>query len=249
MSANIKNLEERLAELGMGVPHTDQLYMALRDDEIADLRAALAAESRKSLELSRVYAERGLQIERLELALSRAAATAPQPVAEREQKERAQRERMAQRFAVRPRTPATADFDLPAPNDLVQPVAVAGLTDAEIDAACVEVLRCNYPRDSAGYDRAIARAALDASARQIATLHAVIGELTEERKAQTAPATEYGCHIDLADDEKPDSCVIDSGRMNDCVYASRYGKDGRKHCGEWRPIKFTAPAAPTGSGE
>lgn len=49
-------------------------------DEVADLRAALAAESRKSLELSRVYAERGLQIERLELALSRAAATAPQPV-------------------------------------------------------------------------------------------------------------------------------------------------------------------------
>lgn len=87
------------------------------------------------------------------------------------------------------------------------------------------------------------------SARQIATLHAVIGELTTERKVQAASGIKYGCHIDLAEDEKPDNCVIDSGRMNDCVYASRYGKDGRKHCGEWRPIKFAAPAAPTGSGE
>lgn len=72
---------------------------------------------------------------------------APRPVYDmapaedaREQKIAAQRSRMRERFANRPRTPATADFDLPAPNDNIDSVA-AGHTqpDRPIHSRCAGI--------------------------------------------------------------------------------------------------------------
>lgn len=49
--------------------------------------------------------------------------------------EQRQRERMAQRFAGRTSSAATADFDLPAPNDVIDVAQVGELSDAGIPAS------------------------------------------------------------------------------------------------------------------
>jgi hypothetical protein len=46
----------------------------------------------------------------------------------------------------------------------------------------------------------------------------------------------HACHIDLEVGQSPDECVLDIGRVDDCVYARRYGEEGRKRCGQWKPI-------------
>lgn len=48
---------------------------------------------------------------------------------------------------------------------------------------------------------------------------------------------EYGCHCDLEPDMKPDGCVIDEGRPQDCVYARRIER--KEQCEYWQPIKVT----------
>ena len=59
---------------------------------------------------------------------------------------------------------------------------------------------------------------------------------TETRDAKYG----YGCHCDLEPGMKPDGCVFDEGRSEDCVYARLLLKDGkgRNDCKEWRPIKL-----------
>lgn len=44
----------------------------------------------------------------------------------------------------------------------------------------------------------------------------------------------YGCHCDLEDGMKPDSCVIDENRREDCTYARR-GIE-KQACIYWKPI-------------
>jgi hypothetical protein len=161
MSANIKNLEERLADLGMGIPHTDQLYMDLRDDEIADLRAALAA------------------------------ATAPQPVA----------------------------------GDIADPV---------FRDWCGRNGMWAITSERKAFDEAVAIGRTQ-SARQIATLHAVIGELTAERGV---------------------SRVVDSAKAldkwfdpNGCQYGMQAARDSALTLRASIRALAAAPAAPTGSGE
>lgn len=56
----------------------------------------------------------------------------------------------------------------------------------------------------------------------------------------------YGCHIDLPDGEY-DGCVLDGGNIDDCVYASVHGEEGRKKCGEWKPVKIVATKPKAGS--
>jgi len=56
--------------------------------------------------------------------------------------------------------------------------------------------------------------------------------------------SEYGCHIDLPEGEH-DNCVLDGGNHDDCIYTRAHGEDGRKKCGEWKPIKIVA-VSPSG---
>jgi hypothetical protein len=46
-----------------------------------------------------------------------------------------------------------------------------------------------------------------------------------------------GCHCDLNDGERPDECVFDLGRVNDCSAAMQLAADGRGRddCEHWRP--------------
>lgn len=49
--------------------------------------------------------------------------------------------------------------------------------------------------------------------------------------------SEYGCHIDLPEGQH-DNCVLDGGNRDDCIYARKYGEEGRNKCGEWKPVKI-----------
>ena len=44
----------------------------------------------------------------------------------------------------------------------------------------------------------------------------------------------YGCHVDLEEDQEPDDCVINTGTMDECIYA----KPGMRpeQCEYWRVI-------------
>lgn len=50
----------------------------------------------------------------------------------------------------------------------------------------------------------------------------------------------YGCHIDLADDETPDGCVLDEGRMEDCLHGTLGSGRERKSrwtCPYWKVVR------------
>lgn len=52
----------------------------------------------------------------------------------------------------------------------------------------------------------------------------------------------YGCHVDLAEDEEPDGCVLDYGQPHDCIYAtfpSGRIRKRRETCMHWRKITPT----------
>lgn len=80
--------------------------------------------------------------------------------------------------------------------------------------------------------KARAVAAEIAEWRALAAQHVAEGVLRDG-------AVKYGCHIDLPEGEY-DACVLDEGDPENCVYASRYGEEGRKKCGEWKPVKVVA---------
>jgi hypothetical protein len=49
----------------------------------------------------------------------------------------------------------------------------------------------------------------------------------------------YGCHVELAEDEQPDDCVVDYGAYGDCIHGHyRNGQPRRTKwtCKYWRPI-------------
>jgi len=48
----------------------------------------------------------------------------------------------------------------------------------------------------------------------------------------------YGCHCDLESGQKPDGCVISSGRPQDCIYAEKLSKQGKGQwsCKYWMPF-------------
>lgn len=52
------------------------------------------------------------------------------------------------------------------------------------------------------------------------------------------PEPMWGCHCDLEIGMKPDGCVIDEGRRQDCLYAYRNNNAlaRREDCEYWRPI-------------
>ena len=57
-------------------------------------------------------------------------------------------------------------------------------------------------------------------------------------QAPTRKGVKYGCHVELEPGQEPDSCVIDSGDIEDCIHAERLTKQGkgRNDCEYWRPI-------------
>lgn len=55
------------------------------------------------------------------------------------------------------------------------------------------------------------------------------------KRAEQAAGIAYGCHVDLADDETPDGCVIDEGVRADCIYARKHKT--REGCAYWRPVQ------------
>lgn len=60
-----------------------------------------------------------------------------------------------------------------------------------------------------------------------------------EEAARTKNGVLFGCHVDLADDEEPDGCVIDYGEPLDCVFGFfAHGRPRRSKwtCKYWRPV-------------
>lgn len=75
----------------------------------------------------------------------------------------------------------------------------------------------------------------------LSTPQAILALIAEVEQAQAVKQEpKYGCHIDLPSPEY-DACVLDGGNPADCMYAERYGEEGRKKCGEWKPVVFVAP--------
>lgn len=53
-----------------------------------------------------------------------------------------------------------------------------------------------------------------------------------------APSRGDGCHCELAPGQIPDECVLDTGRILDCVRAIALSQDnvGKAGCNYWLPI-------------
>jgi len=56
----------------------------------------------------------------------------------------------------------------------------------------------------------------------------------------------FGCHCDLEPGMKPDGCVLDEGRPDDCVYArmGNYALKKKEDCNYWKPIVMANLNAP-----
>ena len=73
----------------------------------------------------------------------------------------------------------------------------------------------------------------DQRARRLAAMAALRAAL-----AQPVP---HGCHVDLHPGMKPDGCVLDGGRPENCIYAKRLLREGKDKtaCEYWQPIEVT----------
>lgn len=80
---------------------------------------------------------------------------------------------------------------------------------------------------------------------ETADFHAATGEFCDELAKFLEPTPlEHGCHCELDPGMKPDGCVLDEGRPEQCLHAKglvETGK-GRDDCSFWRPIEFAHPA-------
>ena len=92
-------------------------------------------------------------------------------------------------------------------------------------------------------DRAVVEQALEALDREIdtrrckaSTLRAMIA-----LRAALAQPVPHGCHVDLDHGRKPDGCVLDDGRPENCIYAKRLLREGKDKtaCEYWQPIEVT----------
>lgn len=65
------------------------------------------------------------------------------------------------------------------------------------------------------------------------------GETEEALRAALAQLVPHGCHVDLAHGRKPDGCVLDDGRPENCIYAKRLLREGKDKtaCCYWKPIE------------
>ena len=60
-------------------------------------------------------------------------------------------------------------------------------------------------------------------------------------RAALAQSVPHGCHVDLDHGMKPDGCVLDDGRPENCIYAKRLLREGKDKtaCEYWQPIEVT----------
>ena len=60
-------------------------------------------------------------------------------------------------------------------------------------------------------------------------------------RAALAASVPHGCHVDLDHGMKPDGCVLDDGRPENCIYAKRLLREGKDKtaCEYWQPIEVT----------
>lgn len=49
-------------------------------------------------------------------------------------------------------------------------------------------------------------------------------------------SVKFGCHCDLEPGMKPDGCLIDENRRDDCIYARRVER--KEQCEYWQPVTF-----------
>ena len=63
----------------------------------------------------------------------------------------------------------------------------------------------------------------------------------EDLRAALAQPVPHGCHVDLDHGMKPDGCVLDDGRPENCIYAKRLLREGKDKtaCEYWQPIEVT----------
>lgn len=76
--------------------------------------------------LTRQVAAWRAEVARLNDLIAHATGASQAPAVSRAERVAEQRLQMQERFANRPKTPATADFDLPAPNDAIEPQPQTG---------------------------------------------------------------------------------------------------------------------------
>ena len=66
-------------------------------------------------------------------------------------------------------------------------------------------------------------------------------EVIPNLEAALAAPVPHGCHVDLDLEEgmEPDGCVLDEGRPDNCIYASRLHREGKDKtaCEYWKPIE------------
>lgn len=55
------------------------------------------------------------------------------------------------------------------------------------------------------------------------------------QKMPNLATVQHGCHVDLFDGFEPDGCVIDEGRINDCIHAKKGMR--KEQCEYWRIVK------------
>ena len=65
--------------------------------------------------------------------------------------------------------------------------------------------------------------------------------VTGNLRAALAQPVPHGCHVYPHLGMKPDGCVLDDGRPENCIYAKRLLREGKDKtaCVYWQPIEVT----------
>lgn len=60
-------------------------------------------------------------------------------------------------------------------------------------------------------------------------------------RAALAQPVPHGCHVYLLPGMKPEGCVLDENRPENCIYARRLSREGKDKtaCEYWQPIEVT----------
>ena len=76
---------------------------------------------------------------------------------------------------------------------------------------------------------------------RVAQARRALHESCDTLRAALAQPVPHGCHVDLDNGMKPDGCVLDDGRPENCIYAKRLLREGKDKtaCEYWQPIEVT----------
>ena len=65
---------------------------------------------------------------------------------------------------------------------------------------------------------------------------------TVAQMSKNLAKVQYGCHVDLEPGQRPDGCVIDTGRLHDCIYANPGMR--KEQCEYWKTVTPPQPEDP-----